>query len=45
MLHCELNDEDVALEAVDCETLLSLDEALTTLAHEDGGLAKLVELR
>ena len=45
MLRCELNDEDVALEAVDCETLLSLDEALTKLAQEDAGLAKLVELR
>lgn len=45
MLRCELKDDDVALEAVDCETLLSLDEALTKLAQEDVDLAKLVELR
>ncbi|MDG2220959.1 MAG: ECF-type sigma factor [Rubripirellula sp.] len=45
MLRCELKDDDVALEAVDCETLLSLDEALTKLAQEDADLAKLVELR
>ena len=34
MVRCELKDEDVALEAVDCETLLSLDEALTKVAAE-----------
>ncbi|MDF1841512.1 MAG: ECF-type sigma factor [Rubripirellula sp.] len=45
MLRCELKDDGVALEAVDCETLLSLDEALTKLAQEDADLAKLVELR
>lgn len=45
MLRCELKDDDVALKAVDCETLLSLDEALTKLAQEDVDLAKLVELR
>ncbi|MCP4885121.1 MAG: sigma-70 family RNA polymerase sigma factor [Planctomycetaceae bacterium] len=45
MLRCELKDDDVALEAVDCETLLSLDEALTKLAQKDADLAKLVELR
>lgn len=45
MVRRELSDEDVAFDAVDVDTLLSLDEALTKLAAEDPGLVKLVELR
>lgn len=45
MVRRELSDEDAVFGGVDIETLLSLDEALTKLAAEDAGLAKLVELR
>ncbi len=41
----ELNENDVITGETNLETLLSLDEALTKLAAEDSGLAKLVELR
>ena len=42
---CDLADGDAILVPDDDDTLLSLDQALTKLAVEDSGLAKLVELR
>lgn len=45
MARCDLQDDDVVLEADDFETLIALDEALTRLASIDGQLARLVELR
>ncbi len=41
----ELNENDVITGETNLGTLLSLDDALTKLAAEDSGLAKLVELR
>ncbi len=45
LARCELHDDDAAVDTVDADALLSLDEALTKLAAEDANLAKLVELR
>lgn len=44
-LRREVRDDDAVFDSLNVDTLLSLDEALTKLAAEDEGLAKLVELR
>ena len=45
MARCDLQDEDLMLEADDCDGLIALDVALTKLAATDAELAELVQLR
>ena len=45
MARMELRDDDVAIETIDYDNLMALEEALTRLESFDSELAKLVKLR